>query len=285
LPGTSLSKGVVVLVEAESVKGASEAAASDSKQLARELLEAGSTPEEAMEQTGLSRAVTLGLLGAIRKKAKKISKSEGEPSDNLGKANQEEETLVNDLRDEAKLTGAAVSLGRSQNRLRAVAPQLYDALHGGKETQAESSPSRTLIDLEVLREIKAMRAQDEGSHRNNGDSQVSGLQKQIDDLKEERHKKDLEDLKGQIAELRQDLKHSANSGSDLSVVVHEASGLLEKIVTSDGPLRSYLLPDNNIIIKSVSEAPALQGQPEARSGLNVVDVLKKRGLTTHVIQR
>lgn len=279
------------MVEAESVKGASEAAASDSKQLARELLEAGSTPEEAMEQTGLSRAVTLGLLGAIRKKAKKISKSEGEPSDNLGKANQEEETLVNDLRDEAKLDGAALIAARNQNRLRATSPKLYADLHGGQES--EGSSSRVLVDLETAKLIRAMRQEEEQQHRNNGGewtSATENLRKEIDALRAEMHQKDVEALKketekleGQISELRADLRSSAGSNSDLAVVFRESKDLISQIVTHDGPVRNYLLPDINI--KAAHEAPELRRQVLEDGRPSVASVLAKHGLTTRVLER
>ena len=274
------------MVEAKN-QGVSEAAASDleaAKEEARSMLEAGSSVEEIEAATKLGRNQILGIKGSMAKANKKALEKTEVESSGLGKANQEEASLVDDLRDEAKLTGAAVTLARNQNRLKAVAPGLYDALHG-KETQTDSSPSRALIDLEVLREIKAMRTADEGSHRNNnGDSQATlGLQKQIDELREERRKKDFDDLKGEIAELRQDLRHSTNSGSDLAVVVREASGLLEKVVTHDGVLRRYLAPDN-VPIQPRGAAPVLRAPPaEAQGGL--VDVLRAHGLVTKIIER
>jgi len=262
----------------------------DPRTLAKRLLAEGSTVDEVVAETNLSKPTVLGFLGAARKAEKRLDKTEAlQPA---GKSNQEEETLVNDLRDEAKLTGAALTLARNQNRLKAVAPGLYDALHG-KETQAESSPSRTLIDLEVLREIKAMRAQDEGSHRNNGDSQNTvELQKQINALREELHQKDVQNLRDETTELKQELKEirselrsSAGSNSDLAVVVRETSNLIGKALESPGVLRNYLLPDGSINIGKKADAPALlHTQVETGNG-TVVSELRGRGLVTRIIQK
>jgi hypothetical protein len=255
------------------------------------MLEAGgSTVEEIEAATGLGRNQILGISGALKKAAKKLSKVGEEPSKDLGKADQEEETtLVKDLRDEAKLTGAAVTLARNQNRLKAVAPGLYDALHGSG--QSEASSGKILADLELAKYIKQMRENE--SHPNNGDSSsqaTTELQRQINELKEELHKKDIEALTKQngkleeeIRELRAGVRGSAGAQSDLAIVVKESKDLLSQIITHDGPLRSYLMPDN-ISIKAPGDAPLLRAQPvEARSG--VVDVLRERGLTTRVVQR
>ena len=277
------------MVEAknEALEGSSEAAASDPKQEARDLLQAGLSPEEVMEQTGLSKAVVLGLLGAQVKAAKKLSKSGEEPSNSLGKPDDEEKTLISDFKGESSLASSALVLARNKSRLRQTDPALYNSLF--PSGQPESNTSR-LADLEIARYIKSMRMEEESARHNNGDStEALNLRKEIDALKEEMHKKDLEalqkqsdKLEAQIGELREDMRHSTNSGSDLAVVVKEASGLLEKVVTSDGVLRRYLLPDK-IDIKSASEAPALQGQPEGRNG--VLDVLRPYGLVTKIVQR
>ena len=271
-----------VLVEAENQapEASSEAAASDPKQEARDLLQAGSSPEEVMEQTGLSKAVVLGLLGAQVKAKKKLSKEQGEPSENVG-----EEEITADLKREAQVTNAGVALARSQQRLKSLDPNLYQSLHGGQ--QSETSPGKILADLELAKYIKQMRENE--SHQNNGgDSQ--GLQKQINDLKEELHKKDVETLQKQsdkleaeIQGLREDMRHSTNSGSDLAVVVRETSNLIGKALESPGVIRSYLVPDG-INIGKKADAPALlRAQPvEARN--NVLEVLKKHGLVTHVVQ-
>ena len=270
--------------EAEN-QGVSEAVASDAeanKQAARSMLEAGSTIEEVMASTGLGRNQILGLKGSMVKANKRSIKVSGEPSDSLGKADQEEATLVNDLRDEAKLDGAALIAARNRNRLKREGPEIYGQLHGGQQLEA-NSPGKILADLELAKYIKQMREQEAG-HSNNGDSQaISELKKQVDDLKEERHKKDLEDLKGEIAEMRQDMRHSTNSNSDLAVVVKEASSILEKLVTSDGPLRAYLMPDTTITVKPRNDAPELlRAQPvETR----LFETLKAHGLTTHIIER
>ena len=277
-------------------EGVSEAAATSveaSKQEAKSMLEAGSSLAEIEAATGLGRNQILGLKGSIAKANKKaLEKTEAEPS-NLGKANQEEETLVNDLRDESKLTAAALNLGRNRNRLRQAAPELYDALHG-KETQAESSPSRTLIDLEVLREIKAMRAQDEGSHRNNGDSnsRVSEMQRELNELKDKLAKKDIEnltkqtdDLREEVKELRADVRGSAGVQSDLAIVVREGKDLLVKALESSGPIRSYLVPSTNFV-RPKEEAPlvrAAAATPGAPGQYNFLEEMRRRGLVTRVV--
>ena len=79
------------MVEAESqaLEGVREAVDSGPKRLARQLLSEGLDVDSVVAQSGLTRPVVLGLSGALKKAAKKLSKSEGEPSD-LGKADDEE---------------------------------------------------------------------------------------------------------------------------------------------------------------------------------------------------
>jgi hypothetical protein len=281
---------VVYVLEAKN-QGGSEVAPSSleaSKEEARSMLEAGSTVEEIAAATGLGRNQILGIKGSMAKANKKaLEKTEAEPS-GLGKADDEEKSLIADFKGENTLAASAVVLARNKSRLRQQDPALYNSLFPSGQ-QPESNTSR-LADLEIARYIKSMRLEEEAGHSNNGDSNALGFQKQIDDLRAQLHQKDVEALKketeklaGEIGELRADLRHSTNSASDLSVVVREASGLLEKIVTSDGPLRQYLMPNGSIPIKPVADAPPLlQGQPvETR----LFETLKAHGLTTHIIER
>jgi len=277
------------LVEAknEALEGSSEAVASDPKQEARDLLQAGSTPEEVMEQTGLSKAVVLGLLGAQVKAAKKLSKSGEEPSNSLGKPDDEEKTLISDFKGESSLASSALVLARNKSRLRQTDPALYNSLFPSGQ-QPEVGPAAKLIDLEIIRQLREMRQAEE--HRNNGGgaeaSEGLNLRKEIDALRQEMHQKEIETLQkasdkleGQITELREDMRHSTNSGSDLAVVVKEASSLLEKAISHDGPLRSYLMPDN---IKPRHEAPTVQG-PDGRNA--VLEALRPFGYVTKLTQR
>ena len=286
------------MVEAESqaLEGVGEAvnsdANSDPKHRARQLLSEGLGIDAVAEESGLSRMVVLGISGALKKAQKKLAATEdkaakGSPPENVG-----EEEITADLKREAQVTNAGVALARSQQRLKSLDPNLYQSLHGSGQSEA-NSPGKILADLELAKYIKQMR-ENESRPNNGGDSQATlGLQKQIDDLKEEMHKKDVEALKketeklaGEIGELRADLRHSTNSGSDLAVVVREASGLLEKAVESNGPLRAYLMP-NNIDIKPRREAPELRRQvvqAEPGSG-TVVSGLSKYGLVTQVLRK
>lgn len=278
--------------ENPALEGRSEAPSEleGAKSEARTALLEGASVEQVITESGLSRPVVLGLLGAIRKKAKKISKSEGEPSENLGKANQEEETLVNDLRHEAKVDGAALIAARNRNRLKREGPEIYGQLHGG----SEGSSSRVLVDLETAKLIRAMRLETEEQqhHRNDGDSnsQVLEIQREVNELKDKLAKKDIEnltkqteDLRQDLKELRQELRSSPNSSSDLAALVKSTENIIIRAVESEGPIRRYLTPDG-INIQKPSDAPALlRAQPAEASGL--VDALRAHGLTTRVLER
>ena len=268
----------MVQAKSQALEGTTEAAASEleaSKEGARSMLEAGSSVEEIAASTGLGRNQILGIKGSMAKAQKRL----GSIEDKAAKGSPPENPLVNDLRDEAKLDGAALIAARNQNRLRTTSPKLYADLHGGQESEA-NSPGKILADLELAKYIKQMREQETTGHQNNngGDSQaISELKKQVDDLKEERHKKDLEDLKGQITELREDMRHSTNSASDLAVVIRESSQLLSQVITHPGPIRNYLAPD---IVRDKKEAPFLAQPAEARN--KIIDTLRMHGLTTRV---
>ncbi|MCJ7424113.1 hypothetical protein MUP01_07580 [Candidatus Bathyarchaeota archaeon] len=253
------------------------------KDEARTALLQGASLEQVIEESGLNRPTVLGLYGAIRKKAKKISRSEGEPSKNLG----EETDLNTDLKKEAQITNNMVVLARGKQRLKSLDPGAYRDLHGPE--QAETNLGKLLTDIEFARYLKTLREQE--SHQNNGDSSSQatiGLQRQIDDLKEALHKKDFEalqkqsdKLEGQIVELRADMRSSTNSNSDLAVIVKESKELLSQVINHDGVLRRYLMPDD-IAIKARSTAPPLQ-PVEARNV--VVDALRERGYVTKIVQR
>ena len=274
------------MVEAESQasEGVREAVDSDPKQLARQLLSEGLDVDSVVAQSGLTRPVVLGISGALKKAQKKLAATEDKaakdsPSENLG-----EEEITLDMKKEAQITNSAVALARSQQRLKSLDPALYQALHG--PGQAESSSSKTLIDIETAKLIRSWR-EEEPPHRNNGDgaeaSETALLRKELETAKEEMRRRDVEDLKGQIAELRQDLRHSANSASDLAVVVRETSNLIGKALESPGVLRNYLLPAD-AYIKDKAEAPLLHQQ----TGLgtrSVVSALHGHGLVTKIIER
>lgn len=255
----------------------------DPKTLAKRLLAEGSTVDEVVAETNLSRPTVLGFLGAARKAEKKLEKAQGEPS-GLGKADDEEKNLIEDFKGENALAASAVILARNKSRLKLQDPALYNSLFPSGQ-QPESNTSR-LADLEIARYIRSMRLEEESARHNNGDSsnETALLRKELQNVKEEMRKKDVEDLKGQIAELRQEMRHSTNSASDLAVVVREGKDLLVKALENPGPLRNYLAPDN-VNIRSPGDAPALlRAQPaEAQSGL--IAALRAHGLTTHVVQR
>ena len=209
------------------------------------------------------------------------------PGGKAAKGNPEEETDLNsDLKREAQTTNNMVVLARGKARLKSLDPGAYRD-HYGPPEQSETSPGKVLADLELAKYIKQMRENE--SHPNNGgDSQ--GLQKQINDLKEELHKKDVEALQKQsdkleaeIQGLREDMRHSTNSGSDLAVCVKSVENLLTEGLQHPGPLRNYLVPDTINIKPAADAPPLLRAQPAARN--NVVDILKEHGLTTRVVQR
>lgn len=276
------------MVEAESVKGASEAAASDSKQLARQLLSEGLDVDSVVAQSGLSRPVVLGISGALKKAQKKLAATEDKAAKGSPPGNQEEE-LTTDFKKESQIANSAVVLARGKQRLQILDPATYKSLYGGGQ-QPESNTSRVLVDLETARLIRSMRLEQESVGHNNGDSQASGLQKQINDLKEALHQKDVEALQKQsekleseVRELREDMRHSSNSNSDLAVVFRESKDLLEKVITHDGVLRSYLLPDN-LSLRPPGTAPPLHAQVEPGNG-TVISELTRRGLVTRIIQK
>jgi hypothetical protein len=276
---------------AKSVEGVGEAvnsdANSDLKQLARQLLSEGLDVDAVAEESGLSKMVVLGISGAMKKAQKKLEATEDKaakssPSENVG-----EEEISLDLKKEAQITNQAVALARSQQRLKSLDPK-SEFLHGGQQQPEGSSTSKTLADVELAQYIRSLR-ETTGHPNNNGDSQ--GLQKQINDLREQLHQKDLEALQKQsdkleaeIQGLREDVRHSTNGGSDLAVVVRETSNLIGKALESPGVIRSYLVPDGINIGKKADAPPLLRAQP-VEAGNNVLEVLKKHGLVTKVVER
>jgi len=278
-------------------EGVSEAASSDAeanKQAARSMLEAGSTIEEIAAVTKLGRNQILGLKGSIAKANKRLeSEAKASPSENLG-----EEEIITDFKKETQVTNSALSLARSQQRLKSLDPAKYQELHGGQQQPEGNSPSRVLVDLETAKLIRSMREETEQErHKNNGDSSsqaIAELQKEFNAFKEETHKKELEalqkqsdKLEGQISDLRADLSRSTNSNSDLAVVVKEGKDLLVKALESSGPLRSYLIPTENFLHKK-EEAPTLHTQAVATPAPGEFDFLaemKKHGLVTTVRNR
>lgn len=279
---------VYVLVEAEkpALEGRSEAAPSElegDKEAARTRLLEGASVEQVIEESGLSRPVVLGLLGAIRKEEKRMSKSEEGSAGATDKVSKDdEEGLVGDFKDENRLAASAVVLARNKSRLRQQDPGLYNSLF--PSGQPESNTSR-LADLEIARYIRSMRLEEEGARHNNGDSsnETALLRKELETVKEEMRKKDVEELKGEIAELRQDLRHSTGSNSDLAVVIKETSNLIGKALETPGVLRNYLLPGDGYV-QDKKSAPLL-AQPVEPGSRSVVSELSKRGLVTKIIER
>ena len=213
------------------------------------------------------------------------------PSSSLGakaaKGNPEEETDLNtDLKRETQLTNNMVVLARGKQRLKSLDPGAYRDLHGPE--QAETSAGKVMADLELSRYIRTLRENE--SHPNNGgDSQ--GLQKQINDLKEALHQKDVEALQKQsdkleeeIRELRADVRGSAGAQSDLAIVVKESKDLLSQVISHDGPLRAYLMPDNINIGKKADAPPLLHAQAAVGNG-SVIQELQRHGLTTRILPR
>lgn len=256
----------------------------DPKTLAKSMLEEGADIEAIVAETSLSKPTVLGLKGSLIKAQKRLATEAKAPSQNL----EEETDLNTDLKKEAQTTNNMVVLARGKQRLKSLDPVAYRD-HYGPPEQAETSPGKVMADLELSRYIRTLRENE--SHPNNGDSSQAmlELQRQITDLKTEMHKKDIEnltkqtdDLKQEVKELRSDVRGSVGVQSDLAVIVRETSSLLEKVISHDGPLRSYLSPD--VPIQPRGAAPLLRAQPaEAQNGL--VDVLRSHGLTTRVIER
>lgn len=277
-----------VLVQAETQT--LEAVDSDPKQLARQLLSEGLAVDAVAEESGLSRPVVLGISGAMKKAQKRLAATEDKAAMGSPPGNQEEQEIIVDMKKEAQIASGAVTLARSQQRLRSLDSKAYQDLYGGQQSEV-NSPSRALLDLEITRLVRAMRTEEQqGDHNNNGSNQVSELQRQMAELKEELHRKDVEalqkqsdKLEAQLVELRADIRSSAGSTSDLAVVIRESSQLLSQVITHDGPLRSYLLPDR-VAIKARDEAPPLH-QQAAVGNRGVVQQLEKYGLVTRVAER
>jgi hypothetical protein len=265
-------------------EGVSEAAATSveaSKQEARSMLEAGSTIEEIAAATGLGRNQILGLKGSLIKAQKRLATEAKAPSENLGEE-QINTDLNTDLKREAQITANAVVLARGQQRLKALDPAAYQALHG--PGQSETSPGKLLTDIEFARYLRSLR---EESHQNNGDSnsRVSEMQRELNDLKDKLAKKDIEnltkqtdDLRQEVKELRADIHGSAGAQSDLAIVVKESKDLLSQVISHDGPLRAYLMPDN-VPIGKKADAPLLHAEPSGTSA-TLVEGLRKYGLVT-----
>lgn len=256
-----------------------EGSSEDPKTLARNLIREGVDPAEIAERTGLSQSSVNGLKGVLRKTLKKVQGELAATEDKVaGSGNVGEQEIIVDMKKEAQIASGAVTLARSQQRLKSLDSKAYQDLYGGGQ-QPEGGPAAKLIDLEIIRQLRDMRLSEE--HRNNGGgaeaTETLNLRKEIDVLKEEMRKKDLEDLKAQIVELRADLRSSAGSTSDLAVVVREGRQLLEKAITSPGPLRTYLIPDQ-INIKKPGDAPKLQGQTNSA----ILETLRSHGLVTRI---
>ena len=201
-------------------------------------------------------------------------------------ANDEQE-IADDFRRESRTASQALSLARNQSRLKNTNPHMFRELYGHEE---DGSPTRAIVDLEVAKTLRAMR-QEEPSHQNNGDSsETTLLRKQVDELREEMRRKDVEALRketekleGQISDLRADLSRSTNSNSDLAVVVREGKDLLVKALESSGPIRSYLVPSENFL-RPKGDAPLLHTQAAVATPgeFNFIEEMRKRGLVTHV---
>ena len=271
----------------QGLEAVSEVAASDPKQLARQLLSEGLDVDAVAEESGLSRPVVLGISGAMKKAQKKLDKAQGEPSLQSGKSNSDEESLIADIKGENTLAANAVLLARNKSRLRLQDPTSFNSLF--PSGQPESSTSR-LADLEIARYVKNMRLEEETTRHNNGDSQTTlGLQKQIDDLREQLHQKDVQNLRDETTELKQELKEirsemrssGGSNSSDLAVVVRETTNLIGKALESPGVIRNYLLPGDGGYIKDKRDAPLLHTQAEPGGSL-VISELAKRGLVTRV---
>lgn len=255
----------------------------DPKTLAKTMLQEGADIEAIIAETSLSKPTILGLKGALIKAQKRLATE--------AKAPPEETDLNTDLKKETQTTNQAVALARGQLRLKALNPK-SEFLHG--EQQPEGNTSRVLVDLETARLIRSMREETEQErHKNNGDSSsgqaIAELQKEFNAFKEQMHKKEIEalqkqsdKLEGQIVELRADLRSSAGSNSDLAVVVKEGKDLIVKALETQGPIRTYLVPDA-INIQRPADAPKLQTQTETRSG--VLEELRRHGLVTKIVER
>lgn len=257
----------------------------DPKTLARTLIREGVDPAEIAERTGLSQSSVNGLKGVLRKTIKKAQGELASPEDKAaGSGNVGEQEIIVDMKKEAQIASGAVTLARSQQRLRSLDSKAYQDLYGGQQSEV-NSPSRVLVDLETARLIRNMRIEEQqGGHNNNGSNQVSELQRQMAELREQLHKKDLEilqkqsdKLEAQLVELRADLRSSAGSTSDLAVVIRESSQLLSQVITHPGPIRNYLAPD---IVRDKKEAPLLAQPAEARN--KIIDTLRMHGLTTRI---
>jgi len=270
----------------------------DPKTLARIMLQEGADIEAIVAETSLSKPTVLGLKGALIKASKRLDKrlaaEDNAPCESLGKASPEEE-IITDFKKETQVTNSALSLARSQQRLKSLDPAKYQELHGPGPEQAETSLGKLLTDIEFSRYLKTLREQESHPHQNNGDSgssqAITELQKEFAEFREQMHKKEIEflqkqsdKLEGQISDLRSDLRSSANSNSDLAVVVREGKDLLVQALQTSGPIRSYLVPSTNYVMPK-EEAPAVHMQAVATPApgqFNFLEEMRAKGLVTRI---
>jgi uncharacterized C2H2 Zn-finger protein len=200
------------------------------------------------------------------------------PGGKAAKGNLEEETDLNaDLKKEAQTTNNMVVLARGKARLKSLDPGAYRE-HYGPPEQAETSAGKVMADLELSRYIRTLRENE--SHPNNGDSSqgILDLQRQLSDLRTEMHKKEIEELKSEVRGLREDMRRSTNSGSDLAVCVKSVENLLSEGLSHPGPIRQYLTPTEQLI-RDKKDAPALQ---RVEPSGTVISELARHGLVTQI---
>jgi len=201
-----------------------------------------------------------------------------------GPPSPQEDDLTQDFKAEAKLTKAALDLARNKQRLKQTDPQLYRVLHGS----ADSDPTRSLVNLEIVRFLKALREEEEAKvlqHNNNNNNnqvllayqkQIEALQKEIATLKQELNQKTIEALKNELTGEIKALKEKVASGQSdfaaaLNTVSKHVAKAADRIETIAMAFAGFVPAD------TLPQNPAPE---EART--HVLDELRKHNLVVKV---
>lgn len=262
----------------------------DPKQLARELLEAGElTILEIAAETGLSEPVVRGLKGVLVKASRKAEKEAG-GSEGAPTSASADGDLVRDLRSEGTLASAGLTAARFKSRLKLQDPNLYRVLFPTEaaEQPGDGSMTRELINLEIMRYIKALR-QDEEGHGHSSDGKLEALEQQLNSLAEENkelretfHREQMQRLEDGQKTLQteiQELRKAQEATDSTTQLIRTGEHLIERGVNfvENSPVRQYLVP-TGVIKKPPS--PQQPANPDARGA--ILEGLRAKGLTASV---
>jgi len=189
----------------------------------------------------------------------------------------ETRSLAKDFKEDRIETSEAVKLARAKNQLRTLDPNAYAQLYG--QEKGEKSPTSMLLDLEVMKTLRAMRGANNGGAASGGDEE---LRTEVRDLKQQLQDQKYATLTDSIKELREEIRASKSQGtSDLAVVVQSvektATKFLEKanMIDVGMALMGYDRVPVNAVTPSAAKAP-----PGARTG--IIQGLREKGLVTMI---